>query len=206
MVNVLSNLDLVSDWRRAVDGDVQWDEMFDGFEATVDWPGSFFYRELVEAFPDAKVVLGVRDGAKWAQSMRKTIWNFLYGEDVVYHLSAARAEVDPGWREFNEMVDAMWARSGLMQGPDTSDEWMAAAMERYHDEVRQNVPADRLLVWSVQEGWEPLCEFLEVPVPDTPFPHLNDSAEFGDRLVDAALITLQQWREQSRNEPAPAST
>jgi len=198
MVNVLGNLDLVSDWRRAVDGDAQWDEIFDGFDSTVDWPGSYFYRQLAEAYPDAKVVLGVRDGDAWARSMRKTIWDFLYSDSVVRHLSFARAAVEPGWRDFVELMRDMWRESGLMNGEDTTDEWMADAAQRYHDEVKRTVPADRLLVWRVEEGWEPLCAFLEVPVPDTPFPRLNDSAAFGERLVDAALITLQDWRAKER--------
>jgi hypothetical protein len=92
----------------------------------------------------------------------------------------------------------MWRESSLLDGEDTTDEWMANAAQRYHDEVKRTVPADRLLVWSVEEGWEPLCEFLDVPVPDTPFPRLNDSAQFGERLIDAALISLQDWRAKER--------
>ena len=57
MVNVLGNLDLAEDWQRALDGDTRWDDVFDGFESTVDWPGSYYYRELMEKYPDAKVVL-----------------------------------------------------------------------------------------------------------------------------------------------------
>jgi hypothetical protein len=204
MVNVLSDLDLVRDWRRALDGDVQWESIFEGFNATVDWPGSFFYRELVEAYPDAKVVLGVRDGERWARSMRETIWGFLYGDGVVRQLSSARAAVDPKWRGFIELVSEMWQRSGLMRGEETTEESMAAAMQDYHAEVQRTVPADRLLVWSVAEGWEPLCEFLEVPAPETPFPHLNDSKEFGDRMIDSSLIALQEWRARDRSEPVPA--
>jgi hypothetical protein len=198
MVNVLSDLELASDWRRAIDGDAQWDETFDGFQATVDWPGSFFYRELLDVYPDAKVVLSVRDPDRWVRSMRDTIWDVLYGDSVVGHLSAARAEIDPGWNGYIEMIKEMWSRSGLMDGEDTSDDFMSSAMQRYHEEVQSAVPADRLLVWSVEEGWEPLCEFLDVPVPETPFPRLNDSAEFGERLIDAALIALQDWRAADR--------
>jgi hypothetical protein len=58
------------------------------------------------------------------------------------------------------------------------------------------VPAERLLVWSPGDGWEPLCEFLEVPVPDVAVPRLNDAKEFGVRIVDAAISALNQWREQ----------
>src|SRR2546421_58284 len=93
MVNVLGELDLVPTWRRALDGDVSWPEVFDGFGSSVDWPGSYFYRELVEAYPDAKVVLSVRDADGWARSMRDTIWAVLYGDELLGSLSLARAEV-----------------------------------------------------------------------------------------------------------------
>jgi hypothetical protein len=202
MVNVLANLDQVEPWQRAVEGDGRWDQIFEGgFEATVDWPASFFYRELAEAYPDAKVLLSVRDGQSWARSMRDTIWGVIYGENVIRYLSDARCEIDPKWRAYIDLMKEMWERSGLMEGVDTSEQFMADAMERYHEDVKRNVPSDRLLVWSVKDGWEPLCEFLGTSVPDMPFPHLNDSKEFGDRVVDGALLTLQQWRAQTREEP-----
>ena len=204
MVNVLADLDLAPLWRRAMEGNANWNEIFDGFESTVDWPGSFFYKELIEVYPDAKVVLGLRDGESWARSMRETIWGVFYGDGLVRHLSSARGNVDPKWRGYIEMMVGMWERSGLMDGgEDTTAESMASAMERYQEEVKQAVPSDRLLVWSVQEGWEPLCEFLEVPVPDAPFPKTNDAREFGGRLVDASLMVLQHWRDQQKaEEPA----
>ena len=67
-------------------------------------------------------------------------------------------------------------------------------MDRYHQEVQAVVPADRLLVWSASEGWEPLCEFLELPIPDAAFPRVNDSAQFGDRIVDGAIDVIQRHR------------
>ena len=76
-------------------------------------------------------------------------------------------------------------------------------MERFEEEVKQTVPADRLLVWSAPEGWEPLCAFLDVPVPDTPFPHLNDTEEFKNRIIDGSLQAVQAWRAEQ--EPAPVS-
>jgi hypothetical protein len=96
MVNVLGDLDLVAPWRAALDGNAGWDETFANFESTVDWPGSFFYKELAEAYPDAKVVLGTRDADAWVRSMRETIWGVFYGDGLVRHLSGARAVVDPG--------------------------------------------------------------------------------------------------------------
>ena len=202
MVNVLADLDLAPMWRRAMDGDARWNEIFEGFEATVDWPGSFFYRELIDEYPDAKVVLGVRDGESWARSMRETIWGLFYDDVLIRHLSAARGSIDGKWRDYIEMMKEMWQRSGLMEGEETTAESMSSAMARYHEEVQQTVPSDRLLVWSVSEGWEPLCRFLDVPVPDAPFPQTNDAAQFADRLIDASLAVLQEWRTQN---PAAAS-
>jgi hypothetical protein len=134
--------------------------------------------------------------------MRDTVWGVWYGDVVIRHLSDARTKVDPGWRGFAELLRPMCERSGLMPGgSDSTAEQMAAGMERFHEEVKQAVPADRLLVWSVADGWEPLCEFLELPVPDTPFPHLNDTEEFKNRVIDGALQVLQVWH--AAQEPAP---
>jgi hypothetical protein len=207
MVNVLADLDLAAQWRAAVDGNADWAHIFEGFQATVDWPGSFFYRELMEAYPDAKVLLSVRDGESWARSMRETIWGVLYGDMLIRHLSAARCVVDPKWRGYIGLMGEMWERSGLLnQGADTTAEWMSGAMDRYNDEVQASVPSDRLLLWSPKDGWEPLCEFLELPVPDAPFPRLNDSRQFADRIVDGALMALQAWRAQQQEQPVGAAS
>jgi hypothetical protein len=200
MVNVLADLDLVPQWRRALDGDADWEQIFNGFDATVDWPGSFFYEELLEVFPDAKVLLSVRDGQSWARSMRDTIWGLFYDDILIQHISSARAVVDPKWAAYLDMMKGMWERSGLLSGEQTTAEWMSDAMARYHEQVRTNVPADRLLVWTPADGWESLCDFLEVPVPDQPFPHLNDSTQFGERIVDGSLLAIQEWRAAQQNE------
>jgi len=204
MVNVLGDLDEAQVWRRALEGEGPWEEIFDGFQATVDWPGSFFYRELVEFYPDAKVLLSVRDAEGWERSMRETIWGIFYGDMLIHDLSDARCRVDPKWRAYIEMMEEMWRQSGLISdAADTDSESMRSAMERFNQQVRETVPSDRLLVWSVGDGWAPLCQFLEVPVPDTPFPHLNDSKEFAERIVDGSLLALQEWR--ARDAPPVAA-
>jgi hypothetical protein len=201
MVNVLMDLDEAAIWQRAIEGEDIWDQVFDGFQATVDWPGSFFTRELAEKYPDAKVLLSTRDPEAWVKSMRDTIWGLFYGDMMQRDLSNARARIDSKWKSYMDMMEGMWERSGLIpRGGDTTPEEMAIAMEHYHEEIQRDIPADRLLVWSVGEGWEPLCEFLEVPVPDTPFPRLNDSKEFSERLIDGALLVLKEWRAKATEE------
>ena len=85
--------------------------------------------------------------------------------------------------------------SGLLNGTETTDEWMIEAFNRHTEEVKATVPADRLLVWSPADGWEPLCELLELPVPDAPLPQVNDAATFGLRLIDGGLAAVQAHRE-----------
>lgn len=205
MVNVLADLDQAAIWRRALDGEGPWDELLGGCQASVDWPGSFFYKELVEFYPDAKVLLSVRDAEAWERSMRQTIWGIFYGDMLMRDLSGARARIDPRWRSYIEMMEGMWQQSGLISdGADTDSRSMQDAMERFNEEVQATVPAERLLVWSVSEGWEPLCEFLELPVPDTPFPHLNDSQAFVDRVIDGSLLALSEWRAKDA-PPVPAT-
>lgn len=194
MVDVLADLSLADGWRQTLEGRRDWAAVFGGFEATVDWPGSFFYKDLIEAYPDAKVLLSVRSGEAWERSATKTMWSLFYGDTLAHDLSSARAQVDPLWRDYLLMMRAMWEKSGLVtpesvQAPGS----MAAAMARYNEEVKATVPADRLLVWTGADGWEPLCRFLEVPVPDAPFPRVNDAETFDGRIIGGALASINQW-------------
>ncbi len=195
MVNVLTNLPLSRQWEQAIDGEVDWDEVFGEHESTVDWPGAFFYRELADAYPDAKIVLSTRDPEAWEKSMRTTIWDTIYGRSPAAHISQARELVDPAWREYIRLMSRMWAAQGIFTG-EIQPGQLAEAIARYQEQVQRHIPEDRLLVWSVGEGWEPLCNFLGVEVPDAQFPRLNDSKMYVDRIVDASLMVLKEWRER----------
>jgi hypothetical protein len=194
MVSVFANLPEGRRWRQAMEGELPAAEILAGHPACVDWPGAYHYVELMEAFPDAKVLLSARDGEAWAKSMRATIYEALYGETLVGLMAAARRKVDPLWDELTDTLQEMWRRTELMPSKDVTDAEMAAACERYTEEVKATVPAERLLVWSPKDGWEPLCAFLELPVPDAPFPRVNDSESFGDMLIDSSLAAIQQYR------------
>ncbi len=194
MAEVFADLSQATRWREAFDGTLSPAEILKDHQAMVDWPGSYYYAELLESFPDAKVLLSVRDGDSWARSMRETIWECLYGDGVVAHMNAARCAVDPLWGGWMDTLKDMWAVRGLLNGKETTDEWMADAMRRYNAEVKATVPADRLLVWNPADGWEPLCDFLELPVPDVAIPHINDTKAFGEIIIDGALEAVRQYR------------
>jgi hypothetical protein len=196
-VDVLADLRRVEQWQRALDGEGPWAEVFAGFHSTVDWPGGYFYRELMETYPQAKVLLSVREPRAWERSFRETIWNMGHGESLLRLLSSARAQVDPQWRDYLALVERMfWGPEGTFAKGHATPQELIAEMERHNKEVRRVVPAERLLVWQVSEGWEPLCEFLEVEVPREPLPHVNDRETFMGRVADGAIATLRAWREE----------
>jgi hypothetical protein len=201
MVNILSEPAIIQQWSDALEGSPDWDKIFAGFQASVDWPGAFFWRELADYYPDAKVLLSVRDGRAWARSMHDTIWGVLYGDTMMRDLSAARGRVDSGWYQYIDVIKEMWRQSGLLGVIENGFEIdaLAGAMERHNAEVIATVPASRLLVWSPADGWAPLCEFLEVPVPDAPLPRVNDSSMFADRIIEGAMSVLVQWQERQQH-------
>jgi hypothetical protein len=186
-------------WRRAFDGESPWDEIFAGFNSTTDWPGAFFWRELIDVYPDAKVLLSVRDAESWERSMADTINQIYFGDSLMRHLAKARHHVDPGWAGWMDlMIDMNWADTGTFAGTEGRREPMMAAMERFNEEVKSTVPAERLLVWHPKDGWEPMCEFLDVEVPDDPLPQVNDTQAFKDGIIGAAVESLHDWWEKQR--------
>jgi hypothetical protein len=203
-VNLLANLDQVQVWDRAIDGEDIWDEVFTGFEATVDWPGGYFYRELSERYPDAKVLLSVREGVSWEKSFRETIWTMCHGSSLMRLLSDARREIDPRWRSYLQLVDRMFWSGEAPFTKGTSPAAMIEQMEAFNASVREAVPAERLLEWTVTEGWEPLCEFLDVPVPSEPLPHENERETFVMRVTDGAIAALSDWQQRRSAEQVGA--
>jgi hypothetical protein len=193
-VDVLADLDRVSQWTRALDGEQRWAEIFDGYHSTVDWPGGFFYRELAAAYPDAKVLLSVRDPQQWERSFRETIWEMCHGETPMSLLSRARAQIDQRWERYLTMVDRMfWSGAGTFAAGHAEPEQLIAAMARHTEQVKRDVPAERLLVWQASDGWEPLCRFLGVATPSEPLPHVNDRETFVGRVIGGALGALNEW-------------
>jgi hypothetical protein len=149
----------------AARGDADWATIYGDYDATVDWPGAAFWRELSEAFPDAKVLLTTRDPLDWYESYVATIREPLVAGALGTWSDMVREVILE--REFG--------------GESGDREHLMAVFLRHSDEVVAAVSSERLLVYRVSEGWEPLCTFLDVPVPDEPFPRLNDRASFAER-------------------------
>ncbi|MFC4116515.1 sulfotransferase family protein [Nonomuraea zeae] len=159
-----------------------WDEVFAGFRSAVDWPAAAYWRELAARYPDAKVVLTVRDPERWWESVSETIFRSALAERrrlplrrrVIRRLVALRA---PDFALYPRMARAT-VIDRVFDGRIDDRAYAIEVFERHVAEVKAAIAADRLLVFESGQGWEPLCAFLGVPVPEEPFPQVNERAAF----------------------------
>ena len=142
---------------------MDWPALFKDYDATVDLPACLFYRELAEAFPDAKILLNVRDRESWYDSLMRLSTAL----GVFRPFVSASADLE----KFLHLTDVA---GHIMTNGDFSREGCLKAFEAHNAAVERAFPAERLLVFRVQDGWAPLCRFLGHPVPDEPFPYLNE--------------------------------
>ncbi|HVY89260.1 MAG TPA: sulfotransferase [Hyphomonadaceae bacterium] len=170
MEEVFGNPAQVPYWQTvAAKGHADWAKVFAGFESQVDWPGAHVWRELASAYPDAKVVLSVRPEEAWWKSFSATIGKFMSEYEAM--------PLPPHVRAMCEAANEMICRQTFNNAWTDREVAVAAYRKRIAD-VRAVIPAGRLLVFDVAEGWAPLCRFLGVPTPDSPFPHANTTAQF----------------------------
>lgn len=169
MVELFGHPERPAYWLDAMAGrPVDWETVFDGYASTVDWPSVTFYKALADHYPDAKVILTLRDPDEWFESTQATI-------------------LGPA---FPKAADTPWAAMvhKLVGGAfdDCIDDraHVIAAFHRHNAEVRRTIAPERLLVYEAAQGWGPLCEFLGLPIPATPMPTSNSRQEFIARLAN----------------------
>jgi hypothetical protein len=156
------------------------------------------FKEMAEHWPNAKVVYTVRDPASWQKSALDTIYfsrrvmHESFGHSVIVPINSILL---PGMMRFNRWTDALIWEKVFFRGGKQQDlhgeaglALIKARMEEWDAAVKKAIPADRLLVYRVEQGWEPLCKFLNKPIPDKPFPRVNDTAEFQSRIKIFTLI------------------
>ncbi len=175
MEEIAHHPEQVPHWQAIAAGKpVDWNVVFSGYRSQVDWPGALVWRELAAAYPQAKVVLTVRPEEIWWNSFSQTIAKFT----ATHH----ERQLPP---HFHDMLDAWLGIVG--QWKFTDPEAALAAYRRRTEEVHAAIPPERLLVFDVAEGWEPLCRFLGASVPSIPFPHRNTNEEFWELVSGGAF-------------------
>ncbi len=192
---VFRNPEHVRVWEAARRGpageEVDWEAFLAGYGVAVDWPACSFYEELMEAFPEAPVILTVRDPAEWYESTRSTIHGLrrlTRGPLPVRAAFALAAPFAPGVAGTVRLAESLvW--EGTFEGRFEDRDYAMALFERHNEAVRRRVLPERLLVFDVREGWDPLCEFFGVEPPDGPFPHLNEARKMRRRLLGLVVLS-----------------
>jgi len=169
MMEVFGHPGHVDLWRRAGRGDaVDWDALYAGYQATVDWPSCNFYETHLQHFPAARVILSERDPERWYESVMNTI----YPSSL-----RVRDSGDPALKPWADMAwELIW--DGRFGGRVEDKDHAISVYLNHNRRVREVVPPDRLLVFEASQGWAPLCAFLDRAVPDAPYPKTNSTEEF----------------------------
>ncbi len=166
MVEIFSHPEEVPVWDAAARGEtVDWDALFARYKASCDWPSCSFYKALADHYPNAKIILTLRDSQSWYKSISSTI---LPSMKQGGRLPGIFGPLLIGEKTF---------------GNDFSEAHMIDVYERHNEEVKRIIPANRLLVFEASDGWAPLCQFLGVAVPDMPYPKNNTTEEFQARVA-----------------------
>ncbi len=161
----LGNPSSIPLWDRALDGDPNWEAIFQGYNSACDHPTAFFYRELIAQYPEAKFVFTTRDPERWYVSATATILSERVQQDL------DRSPIAPMVRKMHARLPGLYSRD--------KDQILDAFRAHYAD-VRRCVSPDRLLIFRAGDGWEPLCSFLGVACPSTEYPHANEGKDFQD--------------------------
>ena len=166
-------------------GTTDWDTLYDGYEATVDFPAYPWYKEHLKQYPDAKVILTVRPFDKWHASLENTIWKA--GPQTLPQKLAmlAKLAVNPRLRKVIKCVKFSKRRifEVTLDNKFEDKAFSEDVFNKHIEEVKAAVPADQLLIYDVRDGWAPLCKFLGKPVPAEELPHLNKKENFKTMLV-----------------------
>ncbi len=198
MIDLLGGQPELSDtFREAYEGkSVDWKESLKEFRATVDWPGCSFYKDLMELYPDAPVILTVRDPEAWYKSTY----------DTIYQAALQIVEMPEfADRPVTKMLQTIvW--NGDLEGRFDDKQRAISIFENHNQAVKDYVPADRLLVYEVKQGWEPLCRFLGVDVPSFPFPHVNDTKSFWENMEAGNITSGEEARKLNEVTDPVAAT
>lgn len=176
MGEVLAHPERVPLWVAAGKGDADWDAIFDGYHSAVDYPACSFWREQLDRYPDAKVILSTRSAESWFESVNSTI---LAADTNEWIRKSALKEFFElcVWKDFEPHI--------------LERDYMVAYFKRREEEIKNALPPDKLLVFHARDGWAPLCEFLGVGVPDTEFPRAN-SREETRKILEAMMSAAQE--------------
>lgn len=167
-------------------GTTNWEELYKGYQATVDFPAYPWYKEHMKQYPDAKVILSIRPFEKWHESVYTTIWQAQNPSEEQKKEMGQKMAENP--RLQLSMQCVQFAKKIIMddhfQGRFLDKAFAEEVFNKHNEEVKAYVPAEKLLVFDVSEGWGPLCKFLGVTEPAEPLPHTNKRENFREMIAE----------------------
>ena len=179
MEELFFNPNQITHWENAENNNANWNQLFQGYTAAVDFPVSIYYKELATFYPMSKIILTVRDPESWYESVINTIYNPDPGIDKKLKLilklpfyKSARQTI----RIFKMHESTIW--NGLFKGQFKNKNVALDIYKNHIDDVMKNIPSERLLMYNSEEGWEPLCKFLNKPIPQVNYPSSNKKENF----------------------------
>ncbi|XP_078491994.1 uncharacterized protein LOC100181639 [Ciona intestinalis] len=185
-IKIISEGGTVEDFRR----------MYEGVDAVLDTPTCIFWEEILEAYPEAKIIFSMRDEESWLRSFKKQRHSLL--SEPMYLLMQMLSYSGWGHFRFNQ-ANALVVLGAAVKwpwGPAKHNPTLWKRIYKNHNSnVLQNAPKDKLLIVNFKDGWEPICEFLEEKVPDKPFPHANKGASLVKESMQSHPIVIRMLRE-----------
>lgn len=170
MSEVFENQHQVAGFLAAAQGEsIDWDKLFAGYQASCDWPSCVFWHELSDYYSNAKVILSIRDSESWYRSMSNTLLPF------------TRKAIDGRPGPIRDITEKIFLNRTFSGNIDDKDH-VIEVFEHHNQIVRDTIAPERLLEFNSKDGWEPLCKFLGIPVPQEPYPNINTMEEFKQRI------------------------
>ena len=204
MVRAFSDKNDPQFWNKASRGQMTDEDMMQFIKtsklaASVDFPMSLYWKDLARLYPNAKVLLNVRDPVKWFQSVRNTILQIVMLTQtswlgLPFRLMRLDAPISPAkFTCFAPTYLGPKYPQGMFGAVLEGEETAVRFFNDWVDQVKSEIPQERLLVFEVKNGWEPLCKFLDVPVPDEPFPNVNDTVSMQAKLRSMKRFCGVAW-------------
>ena len=189
MQNILLNKKHAKLWQDIIfkkKNSYNWDDIYNGYGACLDFPSCNYYKELMKEYPDAKVILTIRDADSWMKS-----WNAL-NREILNSIAFKFLSRIPGTSFYIQKKihnEAILGQNGMFKG-HKNEENIKTEFIKWNESVIKYVPKDRLLVYEIKDGWEPLCNFLDLPVPEKPFFHKNKTKNMGhmSRFIGSIFV------------------
>ncbi len=193
MEELLRNPEGVIFWKNAFqEKKVDWAKLFEKYQSIVDFPGALYYKELAGYYPQSKIILTIRDPEEWYQSVYSTIFSFDPGYAIKLRMVLMMPFSATARNLFQVIMlndKSTWKK--YFEGNFKDKNYAIQRFNDHIEDVKKSIPKERLLIFESKDGWEPLCDFLNVEIPSEPYPNSNKKEDFHERAKNIVKGVLK---------------